>query len=228
MARGGRQFRFLRFRRARPTERSPPFRTGAQRPLAKDVDDFAFKNTPIDEALVPTRWRQLPCPAAQRRPGTSKTIWPPQSREAATALDRAVASSPPSISPISSRLGARCPDGLPFERLHLLNLRQEVPEQVLDSVPQRGGRGGAAGAGAFHFEVDDAVAKTLEDDVAAVARHGGADAGLDQLLDRLDRLGVLGVKELARRRDVGAARLDQRRARQEEFGHHPEHCGARS
>ena len=86
-------------------------------------------------------------------------------------------------------------------------------------MSQRRGRGGAAGAGALHLEVDDAVAEALEDDVAAVARHRGPDPRLDELLDRLDRFGVLGVKELAGRDHVRAAGLDQRRAGEEEFRH---------
>ena len=47
----------------------------------------------------------------------------------------------------------------------------------------------------FIVEIDDPVAEALEDDVAAVAGDRGADPRLDQLLDRLDRLGVLGVEE---------------------------------
>ena len=44
--------------------------TVAKLPLAKDVDDFAFKNTPINEALVrDLAGRRLHRPAAQRRPG---------------------------------------------------------------------------------------------------------------------------------------------------------------
>ena len=110
-----------------------------------------------------------------------------------------------------------------LERLHALNIRQEVLEKVLDSVPKRRRRGGAAGAGALHLEIDDSVAKTFEDDVAAVARDRRADPGLDQLLDRLDRFGVLGVEELAGRAGIGAAGLDQRRARQIELSHDAEH-----
>ena len=86
-----------------------------------------------------------------------------------------------------------------FERLHCLNVRQEVLEKVFDSVPQRRRRGGAAGAGAFHLEIDDSLAVAFEDDVAAVASHRRADARLDQFLDRFDLLGVLGVEELAGR-----------------------------
>ncbi len=47
------------------------------------------------------------------------------------------------------------------------------------------------------MQEDDAVAIALEGDVAAVLRHGRPDAGLEQLLDGLDRLLVLGREELA-------------------------------
>ena len=44
--------------------------TIAKLPLAKDLDDFQFDGTPINETLVRrSRWRRIPCPAAQRRPG---------------------------------------------------------------------------------------------------------------------------------------------------------------
>ena len=82
--------------------------TVAKLPLAKDVDDFAFRNTPINEGLV----RDLAGGEfiAQQRnvvlvgePARARRIWPSPSREAAFAPDRAVASSPPSISSTSSR-----------------------------------------------------------------------------------------------------------------------------
>ena len=82
--------------------------TVAKLPLAKDVDDFAFKNTPINEALV----RDLAGAASSSNSATSpwseeperaKRIWPSPSREAASAPDPAGASSPLSISSISSR-----------------------------------------------------------------------------------------------------------------------------
>ncbi len=72
-------------------------------------------------------------------------------------------------------------------------------EKIFDSVPQRGRRGGAAGARALHREIDDFLAVALEDDVAAVASHRRADARLDQFLDRFDLLGILGIEELAGR-----------------------------
>jgi hypothetical protein len=44
--------------------------TVAKLPLAKDVEDFVFKDTPINEALVQRSGRRrLHRPAAQRRPG---------------------------------------------------------------------------------------------------------------------------------------------------------------
>ena len=36
-----------------------------------------------------------------------------------------------------------------------------------------------------------AAVEALEDDVAAILRHGGAHAGLDQFLDLLDDLGIV-------------------------------------
>jgi DNA replication protein DnaC len=82
--------------------------TVAKLPLAKDADDFAFKDTPINEALV----RDLAGGGflAQQRnlvlvggTGTGRRTWPSPLREAASAPDRAGASSPLSISSISSR-----------------------------------------------------------------------------------------------------------------------------
>jgi DNA replication protein DnaC len=67
--------------------------TVAKLPLAKDIDDFAFKNTPINEALV----RDLAGGAfiTQQRnsswsaePARARRIWPSPSREAASDQDR--------------------------------------------------------------------------------------------------------------------------------------------
>src|SRR5581483_3840198 len=91
-------------------------------------------------------------------------------------------------------------------RPHLLHLGDEVPEQVLDAVAQRCGRGRAARAGAAHMEIDDALAIALEGDVAAVLGDRRAHARLEQLLDGLDRLLVFGRVELAGG-GLGARRL---------------------
>jgi hypothetical protein len=63
-------------------------------------------------------------------------------------------------------------------------------------VPQGGGRGRAARAGALHDQIDGAILEAPEGDVAAVAGHRRADAGFEQFLDGLDRGGVLLVEEL--------------------------------
>jgi hypothetical protein len=82
--------------------------TIAKLPLAKDVDDFAFKGTPINENLV----RDLAggnFMAQQRNlvlvggTGTGKIIWRSQSREAAFAPALAADSSPLSIWSTGSR-----------------------------------------------------------------------------------------------------------------------------
>ena len=82
--------------------------TVAKLPLAKDVDDFAFKDTPINEALV----RDLAGGGfiAQQRnvvlvggTGTGKTHLAIAIARSCIRADRAGASSPPSISSISSR-----------------------------------------------------------------------------------------------------------------------------
>ena len=59
-------------------------------------------------------------------------------------------------------------------------------------------------------KIDDAVAIALEGDVAAVLGDGRAHARLEQLLDGLDRLLVLGREELA---VGGALRPDSARPR---------------
>ena len=83
--------------------------TIAKLPLAKDVDDFAFKGTPINESLV----RDLAGGnfVAQQRnvvlvggTGTGKRTWQSPSREAVSVPDRAAASSPPSTWSTASKL----------------------------------------------------------------------------------------------------------------------------
>ena len=65
---------------------------------------------------------------------------------------------------------------------------------------ERRGRGRAARAGALHVEVHRAVLEALEGDVAAIHRHGRADAGRDQFLDHFDGLAVGRHRRTRRRR----------------------------
>ena len=115
--------------------------TASKLPLAKDLDDFVFKDTPINEALV----RDLAGGGfiVQQRnalfvggTGTGKSHAVSPSREAAFALDGAGASSPPSISSTSSGRDARGTPG-PHRRLsHPYGLRR--PRRTrLPAVPQR-------------------------------------------------------------------------------------------
>jgi hypothetical protein len=74
--------------------------TVAKLPLAKDVDDFTFKETPINEGLV----RDLASSPSSVMSSSSaelaraRRIWRSPSPEAASAPDRADASSRPSTS----------------------------------------------------------------------------------------------------------------------------------
>src|SRR5947209_17817830 len=78
----------------------------------------------------------------------------------------------------------------PLDRPYLDDVGHEMLQQVLDAVLQGGGGGRTAGAGALHVEIDDAVLETAEGDVAAVIGNRRTDAGLDQILDGVDRLGI--------------------------------------
>ena len=83
--------------------------TVAKLPLAKDVDDFAFKNTPINEALVRDLAPVASSPSSATsswsvEPARARRISPSPLREAASAPDHEGASTQPSISSISSRL----------------------------------------------------------------------------------------------------------------------------
>src|SRR6478672_3048395 len=79
-------------------------------------------------------------------------------------------------------------DGL--DRNHLGHI---MFEQALDPVLQRHRRGRAALAGAVQGEKDGAVPEAAIDDVAAVLRHSGTDAGVDQLANLGDDLGIGGI-----------------------------------
>src|SRR5215469_15520125 len=79
--------------------------TVAKLPLAKDVEDFLFKDTPINEALVRdlAAGNFIVMSSLSEGPERVRRTWRLPSREAASALHRVGASSPPSISSISSR-----------------------------------------------------------------------------------------------------------------------------
>ena len=83
------------------------------------------------------------------------------------------------------------------DRADLGHVRHEMPQQVLDAVLERRGRGRAAGAGALHRQEYDAVLEAAEGDVAAVIGDRRPHARLDQFLDGLDGLGVGGVEKFA-------------------------------
>ncbi|MNY00313.1 hypothetical protein D3C86_1328020 [compost metagenome] len=72
-----------------------------------------------------------------------------------------------------------------------------MAKQVLNAMLQRGGGGRAARAGALHVQEHRPVAETTEGDVAAILRHGGANAGIQQFLDGRDDGFVTLFEELA-------------------------------
>ena len=63
-----------------------------------------------------------------------------------------------------------------------------MPEQVLDAVAQRRGRGWAAGTGTFHIEINNAVLEAAKGNVAAVIGDRRPHPRLDQILDLLGEL----------------------------------------
>src|SRR5208282_1490986 len=63
------------------------------------------------------------------------------------------------------------------------DIRYEMPQQILDAVPERRRRRRAARARPFHVEIDDAVLEAPEGDIAAVIGHCRPHPRLDQLLD---------------------------------------------
>ena len=82
--------------------------TIAKLPLAKDIDDFTYKGTPINESLV----RDLAATSSLNNAMSSwlggraraRRIWRSRSHEVVSAPDLAVASSPRSILSTGSRL----------------------------------------------------------------------------------------------------------------------------
>ena len=101
----------------------------------------------------------------------------------------------------------RTSDG--FDRGHF---RHIMAQHVLDAVLQGHGGRRTAGAGALQMQRDNAggAVKALEDDVAAILRHGRAHPRLDQFLDLVDHFRIavaIGLRRpFLRRRLPSAAR----------------------
>ena len=66
-----------------------------------------------------------------------------------------------------------------------------MTQHVLNTMLQRGGGGRAARAGTLHVQPHHAVAIAAEHDIAAIAGHGRAHAGVEQFLDLRHDLSVL-------------------------------------
>src|SRR5580704_11884157 len=64
-----------------------------------------------------------------------------------------------------------------------LHFGHEMAHEVLDAVPQRRCRGWTARARPLHVEIEHAVAKAPEGNVAAICGHCRANTGLEQILD---------------------------------------------
>ena len=101
--------------------------------------------------------------------------------------DAVIPGQPAGLNPGTSRFRVRCcaspRDDNSSHRPDFDHVGHEMLQQVLDAVLQRRGRGRAAGAGALHVEIDDAVPEAAEGDVAAVIRDRRPHAGFDQVLD---------------------------------------------
>src|SRR4051812_49196563 len=65
-----------------------------------------------------------------------------------------------------------------------------MADQALNAPLQGDGGGGAAGAGPVHRKIQMPVTIALVGDIAAVLGDRWPDAGLDQLLDLVDDVGV--------------------------------------
>ena len=117
--------------------------------------------------------------------------------------------------PLAAERGLACSGSgaQPSDRPHLLHVRAEMLEQVLDAVPQRGRRARAARAGAAHVQEHDAVLEAVEDDVAAVVGHRRPHARVEQLLDGLDGILVLGDRTRRARSSPVVSPLVDGRAR---------------
>ena len=91
-----------------------------------------------------------------------------------------------------------------LHRPHFGDVRKEMTQQILNAVAQRCGRRRAAGAGALHVQIDDAVLEALEGNIATIAGDRRPHPRLDQLLDRGDGFGVGGIEKLVDFSGLGA------------------------
>src|SRR5690606_37675026 len=131
--------------------------------------------------------------------GISRSAWPlPRSSDRdATILSLPASKMPaaqtgPDVSMTRIILAAARPD-----RFDFTHCRNEMVQQVLHAMLQRGGRRRAAGTGTLHVEEYRAVAIALEGDVAAVLGDGRTHAGIQQFLDGRHQAFVAGLEELA-------------------------------
>src|SRR6185369_4641614 len=216
----------------RPSEDIPL--SSASQPIARPCAAAMATRMPVKlPGPTPTRIR------AARRPsitsaiiGTSRSAWPrpiSSSRPATQLLassNKATVHAALEVSKariISGGIVGTCGStpqppqklGRKLDGFDRLNFRNVMPDQALDSPLQRYSGRGAARAGAVHRKIEVAVLVTLVDDVATVLGDRRTHAGLDQLLDLVDDVGVLRVLlEVRFRRDIdarGAAGREQRR-----------------
>ena len=66
-----------------------------------------------------------------------------------------------------------------------------MADETFDALLQRGGRRGAARAGALHGKIHHPLAKAAKGDIAAIIGHGGANARFQQVENLRDDILVL-------------------------------------
>src|SRR6202051_1475135 len=159
-----------------------------------------------------------------RMSGISASAWPRNIGKLSLAMmppwvsRMAAEQAPSAVSIASRRMGAfnrRAPASL--HRPDFGDVGNERAQQILDAVAQRRRRRRAARAGAFSVEIDDAVLKTFEGDIAAVVRHRRPHPRLDQILDGGDGVGIGRIEKLLAVACRAAAGVEQGRARHEMF-----------
>src|SRR3954447_8546367 len=104
----------------------------------------------------------------------------------------------PGTSPGMTKICSCGRDACASHRPDFDDVGHEMAQQVLDAVLQGRGRGWAAGAGALHVEIYDAVLEAAEGDVATVIGDCRPHPRLDQVLDLGNGLGVIRVEEFVR------------------------------